>query len=180
LAGLKVHGNVLVKFLGDGAYNGFCRDILTLELIDFDEKNSLKLQWEPAQFQVIEKQRNIEEEDYEDYEEYEEDIIPCRTIHGYGEFGDNLVLFAGMAPGHGVSHMTIGDLVLLNMPPVEAATSGIYTAIVPEVKGKFPPPRFGHSTIQFNQQMIVYGGLWIDTEGGNNSYDNDVYVLEKL
>ncbi len=39
-------------------------------------------------------------------------------------------------------------------------------------------PRFGHSTIQFNSQMIIYGGLWIDTEAGNHSYDNRVYILE--
>jgi len=175
LAGLKVHGNILVKFLGDAAYGGFCRSILTLELVDFDEKKTVKFQWQQANFQVIKNQNNIEDDD-----EYEEDMFPCRTIHGYGEFADNLVLFAGMAPGYGVSHMTIGDLVLLNMPSLAAATCGTYTAITPQVQGKFPPPRFGHSTIQFNQQMIVYGGLWIDTEGGNNTYDNDVYILNHL
>ncbi|BAY79633.1 hypothetical protein NIES25_61180 (plasmid) [Nostoc linckia NIES-25] len=36
----------------------------------------------------------------------------------------------------------------------------------------------GHSTIQFNHQMIIYGGLWIDTEVGNHGYDNQVYILE--
>ncbi|MBW4642744.1 MAG: hypothetical protein KME23_07050 [Goleter apudmare HA4340-LM2] len=179
LAGLKVRGNTLVKFLGDAAYGGFCQNILTLELIDLDEKKPLKLQWQQADFQAIKNQNNIEDGEYYN-EEDEEDIIPCRTIHGYGEFADNLVLFAGMAQGHGVSHITIGDLVLLNLPSLAAASSGTYTAIIPEVNGKFPPPRFGHSTIQYNRQMIVYGGLWIDTEGGNNSYDNDVYILEEL
>lgn len=83
-----------------------------------------------------------------------------------------------MSPGNGISHVTIGDVVLLNMPDISAANSGTYTYTVPEIAGKFPPPRFGHSTIQFNHQMIVYGGLWIDTSAGNNSFDNDVYILE--
>jgi Galactose oxidase, central domain/Kelch motif len=191
LAGLKVRGNKLIKFLGDAAYGGFCQDIFTLELGDFDSINQLKFQWHKAKFEgidnykyqisVLESEEDYDDDYDDDYEEEEnENVIPCRTIHGYGEFGDNLVLYAGMAPGDGVSHVTIGDLVLLNLPAVGENTSSTYTTIVPEVKGKFPPPRFGHSTIQFNHQMIVYGGLWIDTEEGNNSYDNDVYILETL
>ncbi|MFN6571799.1 hypothetical protein [Dendronalium sp. ChiSLP03b] len=50
----------------------------------------------------------------------------------------NLVLFAGMAPGDGVSHVTIGNLVLLNMPILEEASCETYTWIVPQVEGKFP------------------------------------------
>ncbi|HIK06183.1 MAG TPA: hypothetical protein IGS40_15945 [Trichormus sp. M33_DOE_039] len=191
LAGLKVRGNTLVKFLGDAAYGGFCRDILTFDLGDFKYIDLKELQWQPAKVQGIYhykypiyspngEEEEIEDDDYEDEFDDDENVIPCRTIHGYGEFGDNLVLFAGMSPGYGVSHMTIGDLILLNMPAVEAANSRTYQAIIPEVAGKFPLPRFGHSTIQFNQQMIVYGGLWIDTYAGNNSYDNAVYVLEIL
>jgi Kelch motif len=182
LAGFKVRGNRLIKFLGDAAYGGFCQDILTLELGDFDYKKQLKFQWHKGKFKGIDNYKyqisGLESEEDDDYEE--ENVIPCRTIHGYGEFGDNLVLFAGMAPGNGVSHMTIGDLVLLNLPAVGETTNETYTAVVPQVEGKFPPPRFGHSTIQFDHQMIVYGGLWIDTEEGNHSYDNDVYILETL
>ncbi|MDZ8050749.1 MAG: kelch repeat-containing protein [Aulosira sp. ZfuVER01] len=185
LAGLKVHGNTLVKFLGDAAYGGFCQDILTLELGNLNSENLLQLQWQKAKFVGIDDYKykillpnSDEEEENEEYDE--EEGIPCRTIHGYGEFGYNLILFAGMAPGNGVSHVTIGDLILLNMPAVEEATSGTYTAMVPLVGGKFPAPRFGHSTIQFARQTIVYGGLWIDTYAGNHSYDNDVYILEIL
>lgn len=183
LAGLKLRGNTLIKFLGDAAYGGFCEDILILELGNLDTRNQSKLQWQKANFIGIENysyQIMLPDDDEEEYDdEFDDDSgIPYRTIHGYGEFGDNLVVFAGMAPGNGVSHVTIGDLVLLNMPAMGETTSGTYTAVVPEVEGKFPPPRFGHSTIQFNQQMIIYGGLWIDTQAGNNSYDNDVYILQ--
>ncbi|BAY09504.1 Kelch repeat-containing protein [Calothrix sp. NIES-2098] len=184
LAGLKVRGNTLVKFLGDAAYGGFCPDILTLELGDLDSENLLPLQWQKAKFVGIDNYKykillpNSDEEEEEDEEYDEGDGIPYRTVHGYGEFGDNLVLFAGMAPGNGVSHVTISDVILLNMPSVEEATSGTYTAMVPLVEGKFPAPRFGHSTVQFNRQTIVYGGLWIDTYTGNNSYDRDVHILE--
>ncbi|MBD2440140.1 kelch repeat-containing protein [Nostoc sp. FACHB-110] len=191
LAGLKVRNNILVKFLGDAAYDGFCQNIFTLKLGDFDTINTTKLQWELADFKGIDNyqypiySQNNDEEDTEEYDydnelEEGENLIPCRTVHGYGEFGDNLVLFAGMCPGDDVSHVTIGDLILLNLPNLENNNSGIYQVLIPEVAGKFPPPRFGHSTIQFNHQMIVYGGLWIDTWCGNNSYDNEVYVLEIL
>ncbi len=189
LAGLIIRGNTLVKFLGDAAYGGFCSNILTLELVDFDSQNLPEFQWQQAKFQGRENYSyqillpNKNEEDYEDYDDEindEEDGIPYRTIHGYGEFRDSLVLFAGMAPGKGISHVTIGNLVLLNMPTLEETTCGTYTGIIPEVEGKFPPPRFGHSTIQFNHQMIIYGGLWIDTSAENHSYDNDVYILETL
>ncbi len=181
LAGLKVRGNTLIKFLGDAAYGGFCLDILTLDLENFESKNYLEFQWQKANFQGIDNYKYkivLPNSNDEDDDDYEENIIPCRTIHGYGEFGDNLVLFAGMAPGYGVSHATIGDLVLLNMPSVKEANSGTYTAMIPEVEGKFPDPRFGHCIIQFNHQMIVYGGLWIDTYAGNHQYDNNVYILE--
>lgn len=189
LAGLKARGNTLVKFLGDAAYGGFCRDILTLDIGDLDIVNLQDLQWKSAKFEGIYNYRypistqnsdeeDIEDDDYEEEFDDEENVIPCRTVHGYGEFGDNLVLFAGMCPGPSVSHMTIGDLILLNMPPIENQISGTYQALIPEVVGKFPPPRFGHSTIQFNQQMIIYGGLWIDTWSEHNSYDNEVYILE--
>ncbi|MBW4673753.1 MAG: hypothetical protein KME52_06940 [Desmonostoc geniculatum HA4340-LM1] len=187
LAGLIIRGNTLVKFLGDAAYGGFCSNVLTLELVDFDSPNLPEFQWQQAKFQGIENysyQIFLPKNNQDDYEYYDDEIndeddgIPYRTIHGYGEFGDNLVLFAGMAPGNGVSHVTIGDLVLLNMPAIEEASCGTYTGIIPEVKGKFPPPRFGHSTIQFKHQMIIYGGLWIDTQAGNHSYDNQVYILE--
>jgi hypothetical protein len=85
-----------------------------------------------------------------------------------------------MAPGYGVSHATIGDLLVLNMPADQEVNSGTYTAMIPEVEGQFPQPRFGHSTIQFNHQMIVYGGRWIDTYAGNDRYDHNVYILENL
>ncbi|WP_445637190.1 Galactose oxidase [Nostoc sp. DSM 114161] len=185
LAGLIIRGNTLVKFLGDAAYGGFCPNILTLELVDFDSQNLPQLEWQKAEFKSIENYSyqiplpDNDEEDYKDYDDMDEkDGIPYRTIHGYGKFGNNLALFAGMAPGNGVSHVTIGDLVLLNMPGIEEASCGTYAGIIPEVEGKFPPPRFGHSTIKFNSQMIIYGGLWIDTEAGNHSYDNQVYILE--
>ncbi|MBD2596167.1 hypothetical protein H6G74_17810 [Nostoc spongiaeforme FACHB-130] len=182
LAGLKVRDQTLVKFLGDAAYGGFCQDILTLELGNLDNINT----WQLANFKGIDNYRysvdlqDNDEEEIEDEFDDEENVIPCRTIHGYSEFGNNIVLFAGMAPGDGVSHMTIGDLIILNMPDANNNNSHNYQALVPEVVGKFPPPRFGHSTIQFNQQMIVYGGLWIDTWAGNNSYDNEVYILEMI
>ncbi|HLO88965.1 MAG TPA: kelch repeat-containing protein, partial [Nostocaceae cyanobacterium] len=162
LSGLKVHGNTLIKFLGDAAYEGFRNEILTLDLTDFDSDNLRELKWQKANIQGIENYgyqillpnnpewEEYETEEYEDdeYEDEDEDIITCedgipsRTIHGYGEFGNNLVLFAGMAWGDGVSHATIGDLVALNLPNSEVVTTGTYTWLLPQVSGEIPPPRF--------------------------------------
>lgn len=196
LAGLKIQGNTLIKFLGDAAYGGFCADIWTLDLKDFDSRNLVELQWQKAEFQGIEnyaykvllpdsKDEVSESEDYEDYEEEDnninwEDGIPYRTIHGYGEFGDKLVLFAGVAPGNGISHVTIGDLVMLNIAYTKNNNYKIYHWILPQVKGEFPNPRFGHATIQYAGNMIVFGGLWLDTFYGNHCYDNNVYILKSI
>jgi hypothetical protein len=201
LSGLKIHGNTLIKFLGDGAYEGFRNEILLLDLANLDADNLRELKWQKAQVQGIENYgyqillpnnpelEEYETEEYSDDDDYDdedddriicEDGIPIRTVHGYGEFGNNLVLFAGMAAGDGISHGTIGDLVVLNLPNSEIATTGTYTWLLPQISGEIPPPRFGHSTIQFNQQTIIYGGFWIDTWHGNNSFDNDVYILEMV
>jgi hypothetical protein len=235
LPGLKLHGNTLIRFFGDGAYQGFCADVLTLDLTNLDFTKPLKLSFQSANFQGIEDysykvpippnalgdeddylgddeedieddylsddEEDIEddylgddeediEDDYlgDDEEDIEDDYeivdfgdgIPYRTIHSYGEFGNNLILYAGMAPGDGVSHATVNDLFILHLPSPEEATTGTYTGLIPQVEGKFPPPRFGHSTIQFHQQMIIFGGIWLDTYCGNHQHDNDVYILETL
>ncbi|MBD2663996.1 hypothetical protein B6N60_03601 [Richelia sinica FACHB-800] len=222
LPGLKVHGNTLIRFFGDGAYQGFCSDVLTLDLTNLDFTKPLKLSFQPANFQAIENysykvpippDASGDEEEMEDdyFDDDEEDIeddylgddeededieddyldddeeivdfgdgIPYRTIHSYGEFGNNLVLYAGVAPGNGVSHATINDLVMLHLPSHDEANTGTYTGLIPQVEGQFPPPRFGHSTIQFHQQMIIFGGIWLDTYCGNHQHDNDVYILESL
>lgn len=181
LAGLIVKDNTLIKFLGDGAYEGFPGDILSLNLDALDGSDPLQLQWEKVSVQGI---KNYEPKiilpNYRDEEQeaYEEGGIPYRTVHGYGEFGNNLVLFAGMVPGNGISHLTIGDVVMLNIPDFQEINSKQLTWLVPKIKGTFPNPRFGHSTLQFNQKMIIFGGLWIDTYSGNNTFDTDVYILE--
>jgi hypothetical protein len=192
LGGLIVRGNTLVKFLGDAAYHGFCSDILTLDLTDLDSLNLSNLHWQKAEFaEKIENYsgKNIyhlsnSEEDEDETDEYDEDIdyffYPGRTVHGYGTFGNNLVIFGGVAPQDGISHATIGNVLLLNLPSSESATNGIYRGIIPQVNCKFPAPRSGHSTIQFNDQMIVFGGFWFDAPDEIPDYDNDVYILEIL
>ncbi|HLP92253.1 MAG TPA: kelch repeat-containing protein [Nostocaceae cyanobacterium] len=193
-AGLKIQGNTLIKFLGDAAYEGFCNHVLLLEIPDFDYESLRTLKWEKANIQGIENYgykvvlpNSQEWEEYEEYEdeEYEdedddiiicEDGIPVRSVHGYGEIENNLILFAGVAPGDGISHITIGDLVLLNIP--DSPTTGTYTWLLPQTTGEIPPPRFAHTTIQYNQQTIIFGGLWLDTWCGNHSYDHDVYILK--
>ncbi|MBW4512352.1 MAG: hypothetical protein KME64_38545 [Scytonematopsis contorta HA4267-MV1] len=196
--GLIVRDNTLIKFFGDGGYEGFCSDILTLNLTDFDSTNLLELQWQKAEFakeienyssKTILSLSNREEDGYEYYEEeeeYEDDedvdyfFYPGRTVSGYGEFGNNLVVFSGVAAQDGVSHATIDNLILLNLPVGDSVTNGIYRAIIPQADGKFPTPRHGHSTIQFNHQMIIFGGFWFDPPDGLYNYDNDVYILEIL
>lgn len=186
--GLIVRDNTLIKFFGDGGYEGFCSDILTLNLTDLDSKNILKLQWQKAKFSeeiknysgktILSLSNSEDEDEDEDDENIDYFFYPGRTICGYGEFGNNLVVFGGLAPQDGISHATIGNLVLLNLP-IESVTNGIYSAIIPQVDGKFPAPRNGHSTIQFNHQMIVFGGFWFDAPDGICNYDNDIYILER-
>ncbi len=189
--GLVVHGNTLVKFLGDAGYEGFCSDILTLDLTELDSTDLSKLQWQKAEFaEKIENygSKNIyslsnseinEDEDCED-EDIDYFFYPGRTVCGYGKFDNNLVIFGGVAAQDGISHATIGNLLLLNLPKTESATNEIYRAIIPEVNGKFPAPRNGHSTIQVDRQIIVFGGFWFDAPGGIPDYDNDVYILEAI
>ncbi len=191
--GLIVRDNTLIKFLGDGAYEGFCSDILTLNLTDLDSTNLQELQWQKAKFaeeienysgKTILSLSNSEDEEEDNKDEDDEDIdyffYPGRTVCGYGEFGNNLVVFGGLAPQDGVSHVTIGNLLLLNLPVAQSVTNGIYRAIITQADGKFPYPRNGHSTIQFNHQMIVFGGLWFDAPDGTYDCDRDIYILEIL
>ena len=121
---------------------------------------------------------NTKEYEDEDDEDIDYFFYPGRTVCGYGEFENNLVVFGGLAPQDGISHATIGNLLLLNLP-IESVTNGIYSAIIPQVDGKCPTPRNGHSTIQFNHQMIVFGGFWFDAPDGICNYDNDIYILER-
>jgi|GEM_PF-3160033 hypothetical protein len=190
-SGLIVRENTLINFFGDGGYEGFCSDILTLNLTDFDSTNLLELQWQKAEFApTIENYsgKNIlslsNSDEDEDYDEDDEDIdyffYPGRTVGGYGEFGNNLVIFSGVAAQDGLSHATIDNLLLLNLPVAGSVTNGIYRAIIPQANGNFPTPRHGHSTIQFNHQMIIFGGFQFDPPDGINNYDNDIYILEIL